>query len=104
MSILDSDKRLADHFSGKLHIGYAQLRQTIEGFERDGGPVPLKYRKGASAAKQAEPEAKKPTAEEIAQQLQENPLQAPAAYSGEADFKKQLEREREERRNKHGAF
>ncbi|MBW0465538.1 hypothetical protein O181_005253 [Austropuccinia psidii MF-1] len=30
LSILDSDRRLADHFGGKMHLGYLQLRQTIE--------------------------------------------------------------------------
>ena len=30
LSILDSDKRLADHFMGKQHIGYQLMRDTIE--------------------------------------------------------------------------
>jgi len=30
LSILDSDRRLADHFGGKMHLGYLQLRQTLE--------------------------------------------------------------------------
>ncbi|KAA1079127.1 splicing factor [Puccinia graminis f. sp. tritici] len=30
LSILDSDRRLADHFGGKMHLGYLQLRQAIE--------------------------------------------------------------------------
>ncbi|KPV75912.1 uncharacterized protein RHOBADRAFT_35682, partial [Rhodotorula graminis WP1] len=30
LSILDSDRRLADHFGGKMHLGYHQLRQLID--------------------------------------------------------------------------
>ncbi|KAK0570077.1 splicing factor [Tilletia horrida] len=29
LSILDSDRRLADHFGGKMHLGYLKLRQLI---------------------------------------------------------------------------
>lgn len=31
LSILDSDKRLADHFMGKQHIGFQTMRDVIEG-------------------------------------------------------------------------
>ncbi|KEI37632.1 uncharacterized protein L969DRAFT_590211 [Mixia osmundae IAM 14324] len=30
LSVLDSDRRLADHFGGKMHLGYLTLRQTID--------------------------------------------------------------------------
>jgi len=30
LSITDSDRRLADHFGGKMHIGYARIRETVE--------------------------------------------------------------------------
>ncbi|RLN73931.1 hypothetical protein BBJ28_00004463 [Nothophytophthora sp. Chile5] len=29
LSIFDSDRRLADHFGGKLHLGYVQIRKKI---------------------------------------------------------------------------
>ncbi|WFD27463.1 splicing factor [Malassezia nana] len=29
LSILDSDRRLADHFSGKMHMGYQRLRDLL---------------------------------------------------------------------------
>ncbi|WWC89012.1 uncharacterized protein L201_003929 [Kwoniella dendrophila CBS 6074] len=29
LSVLDSDKRLADHFGGKLHLGYHELRKLL---------------------------------------------------------------------------
>ncbi|KAH9328913.1 hypothetical protein KI387_001021, partial [Taxus chinensis] len=29
LSIYDSDRRLADHFGGKLHLGYIQIRQKL---------------------------------------------------------------------------
>lgn len=30
LSIFDSDRRLADHFGGKLHLGYLQIRRKIK--------------------------------------------------------------------------
>lgn len=30
LSIYDSDRRLADHFGGKLHLGYIQIRERLE--------------------------------------------------------------------------
>ena len=30
LSILDSDRRLADHFSGKMHMGYQRLRDLLK--------------------------------------------------------------------------
>lgn len=30
LSIFDSDRRLADHFGGKLHLGYLQIRKKIK--------------------------------------------------------------------------
>lgn len=35
LSRLDNDRRLADHFYGKMHLGYAQMRRTWEGLQRD---------------------------------------------------------------------
>ncbi|RSH89027.1 splicing factor [Saitozyma podzolica] len=32
LSVLDSDKRLADHFGGKLHLGYQELRRLLGEF------------------------------------------------------------------------
>lgn len=34
LSILDSDRRLADHFSGKMHMGYLRLRELLIEFEK----------------------------------------------------------------------
>ena len=31
LSRLDNDRRLADHFFGKMHLGYAQMRKTYDG-------------------------------------------------------------------------
>ncbi|BGP13892.1 hypothetical protein JCM10213_002532 [Rhodosporidiobolus nylandii] len=39
LSILDSDRRLADHFGGKMHLGYHQLRELMEEW-RTRGPLP----------------------------------------------------------------
>ncbi|POY70605.1 hypothetical protein BMF94_6383 [Rhodotorula taiwanensis] len=39
LSILDSDRRLADHFGGKMHLGYHQLRLLIDEW-RARGPLP----------------------------------------------------------------
>lgn len=35
LSRLDNDRRLADHFYGKMHLGYAQMRKTYDAFPRD---------------------------------------------------------------------
>ncbi|KAK7422481.1 splicing factor [Neonectria magnoliae] len=35
LSRLDNDRRLADHFYGKMHLGYAQMRKTYEAFPKD---------------------------------------------------------------------
>jgi len=45
LSVLDSDRRLADHFGGKMHLGYHELRNMLQKFkeERDSrrtGPAP----------------------------------------------------------------
>ncbi|PWZ02176.1 LUC7-domain-containing protein [Testicularia cyperi] len=44
LSILDSDRRLADHFGGKMHLGYLRLREMITEFEerrRNPNPPPM---------------------------------------------------------------
>ncbi|KAI1410449.1 LUC7-domain-containing protein [Hypoxylon sp. FL1857] len=35
LSRLDNDRRLADHFYGKMHLGYAQMRKTYESLPKD---------------------------------------------------------------------
>lgn len=35
LSRLDNDRRLADHFYGKMHLGYAQMRRTWEGLQKE---------------------------------------------------------------------
>jgi len=35
LSVLDSDRRLADHFSGKMHLGYHELRNMLQKFRED---------------------------------------------------------------------
>ncbi|EIW65997.1 small nuclear ribonucleoprotein [Tremella mesenterica] len=35
LSVLDSDKRLADHFGGKLHLGYHELRKLLAQMAED---------------------------------------------------------------------
>ncbi|KAI0173459.1 LUC7 protein [Hypoxylon sp. FL1284] len=35
LSRLDNDRRLADHFYGKMHLGYAQMRKTYDALPRD---------------------------------------------------------------------
>lgn len=44
LSRLDNDRRLADHFYGKMHLGYAQMRKTYEGLQKDlkGRPPPVR--------------------------------------------------------------
>ncbi|KZT53992.1 LUC7-domain-containing protein [Calocera cornea HHB12733] len=45
LSVLDSDRRLADHFGGKMHLGYHELRQMLEKVNQErraraNGPAP----------------------------------------------------------------
>lgn len=35
LSRLDNDRRLADHFYGKMHLGYAQMRKTLDSFPKE---------------------------------------------------------------------
>ncbi|KAK4990019.1 splicing factor [Elasticomyces elasticus] len=35
LSRLDNDRRLADHFYGKMHLGYAQMRKTYETMQKE---------------------------------------------------------------------
>ncbi|GAP89446.1 putative luc7-domain-containing protein [Rosellinia necatrix] len=37
LSRLDNDRRLADHFYGKMHLGYAQMRKTYDTLLRERG-------------------------------------------------------------------
>ncbi|KAJ3028355.1 splicing factor, partial [Rhizophlyctis rosea] len=48
LSIFDSDRRLADHFGGKMHLGFVQIRDKVEelrkagfGGARNFGPGPM---------------------------------------------------------------
>lgn len=44
LSRLDNDRRLADHFYGKMHLGYAQMRRTYENLQKElkGKPPPIR--------------------------------------------------------------
>lgn len=39
LSVLDSDRRLADHFGGKMHLGYHELRKMLEEFSKRKHPA-----------------------------------------------------------------
>ena len=50
LSRLDNDRRLADHFFGKMHLGFAQMRKAYEAFPKEmrqragrGGPPPVHH-------------------------------------------------------------
>ncbi|KAL9113874.1 MAG: hypothetical protein Q9227_002008 [Pyrenula ochraceoflavens] len=44
LSRLDNDRRLADHFYGKMHLGYAQMRREYEKLQKElkGRPPPAR--------------------------------------------------------------
>ncbi|KAK8217424.1 splicing factor [Zalaria obscura] len=44
LSRLDNDRRLADHFFGKMHLGYAQMRKTYDQLQKElkGRPPPVR--------------------------------------------------------------
>ncbi|KAI4129604.1 MAG: hypothetical protein LQ347_003708, partial [Umbilicaria vellea] len=48
LSRLDNDRRLADHFYGKMHLGYAQMRRTWETLQKElkGRPPPMRQDAG----------------------------------------------------------
>lgn len=48
LSRLDNDRRLADHFYGKMHLGYAQMRKTAEALQKElkGKPPPVRQDAG----------------------------------------------------------
>ena len=50
LSRLDNDRRLADHFYGKMHLGYAQMRKAYDNF-----PKEMRLRARPLAAVMAEP-------------------------------------------------
>ena len=51
LSRLDNDRRLADHFYGKMHLGYAQMRRTYETLQKElkGKPPPVRQEEPSSA-------------------------------------------------------
>ncbi|KAI9003182.1 small nuclear ribonucleoprotein [Gaertneriomyces semiglobifer] len=36
LSIFDSDRRLADHFGGKMHLGFVKIREKVEEMKKEG--------------------------------------------------------------------
>ncbi|KAJ7581162.1 hypothetical protein C8J56DRAFT_959266 [Mycena floridula] len=51
LSVLDSDRRLADHFGGKMHLGYHELRKMLPVFKEE------REKRKAAAASVAPPTA-----------------------------------------------
>ncbi|EEP76418.1 conserved hypothetical protein [Uncinocarpus reesii 1704] len=53
LSRLDNDRRLADHFFGKMHLGYAKMRETYNVLQRElKGPPPMRHDDGPSSRDQ----------------------------------------------------
>ncbi|KAI9724170.1 MAG: splicing factor [Chrysothrix sp. TS-e1954] len=52
LSRLDNDRRLADHFYGKMHLGYAQMRRSLEELQKElkGRPPPVRNDYDAGSA------------------------------------------------------
>ncbi|KAL1955739.1 hypothetical protein VTO42DRAFT_8137 [Malbranchea cinnamomea] len=49
LSRLDNDRRLADHFFGKMHLGYAKMRETYNTLQKElKSPPPARYEDGPS--------------------------------------------------------
>lgn len=47
LSRLDNDRRLADHFFGKMHLGYAKMRETYNALQKElKGPPPSRRHGG----------------------------------------------------------
>jgi len=62
LSVLDSDKRLADHFGGKMHLGFHELRKLITSWAeaRMRGPPPSHHHSHAHTAPTGPPPASAP--------------------------------------------
>lgn len=61
LSVLDSDRRLADHFGGKMHLGYHELRNMLTKFREErekrktqAAPPPAPSSGGGSAGRGGE--------------------------------------------------
>ncbi|EON68194.1 hypothetical protein W97_07343 [Coniosporium apollinis CBS 100218] len=56
LSRLDNDRRLADHFYGKMHLGYAQMRKTYEELQKQlkGRPPPQRQEEHSPAGPRGE--------------------------------------------------
>ncbi|KAJ6623505.1 small nuclear ribonucleoprotein [Mycena sp. CBHHK59/15] len=50
LSVLDSDRRLADHFGGKMHLGYHELRNMLSKFKEEREKAKLTSPSSAPAA------------------------------------------------------
>ena len=48
LSRLDNDRRLADHFYGKMHMGYSDMRKTCKKLSEElkGRPLPVRHDDG----------------------------------------------------------
>ncbi|ORY26318.1 hypothetical protein BCR39DRAFT_566030 [Naematelia encephala] len=60
LSVLDSDKRLADHFGGKMHLGYHEIRQVLAKLGEERMLARNGY--GGGAPQQAQPPPNAPSA------------------------------------------
>ncbi|OXV08807.1 hypothetical protein Egran_03430 [Elaphomyces granulatus] len=51
LSRLDNDRRLADHFYGKMHMGYSDMRKTFKKLNEElkGRPTPVRHDDGGFA-------------------------------------------------------
>ncbi|KAJ7273332.1 LUC7-domain-containing protein [Mycena rebaudengoi] len=55
LSVLDSDRRLADHFGGKMHLGYHELRNMLSKFREEREKAKLAPASSTTAASTSTP-------------------------------------------------
>lgn len=103
LSILDSDRRLADHFGGKMHLGYLRLREMIGEFDERrrnpnappmGMPATAAGQNGGSANGRPTPTAAPAAAGTGAQ----NGTRSEKDRERERDFERERERRDRERK------
>lgn len=103
LSTLDSDRRLADHFGGKMHLGYFRLREMIGEFDerrRNPNAPPMGMPAGSSAAaQQSSGSANGPTGptQDAAIRSHNGSSQAPSLSQRDHERERDFERERERR-------
>ncbi|GAA6008951.1 hypothetical protein JCM10207_004038 [Rhodosporidiobolus poonsookiae] len=105
LSILDSDRRLADHFGGKMHLGYLQLRQLLDEWKERGplptAPLPAVTQHTSNGANGAGPNGYGPNAASAASNVPTSFRPIPPEKRLRRDPPRERERDRDDHSSRH---